>query len=45
MKKQNIEILSAREYLTQLLIRTEGYDAVGRERLKKDLDQLNKYEQ
>ena len=31
---------TAIEYLTQLLIETEGYDAVDRKKLKKDLVEL-----
>lgn len=34
--------LTAKNYLTQLLIETEGYDAVGRKKLKRDLIDLLK---
>lgn len=32
---------TAREYLTLLLLETEGYDGVDRAKLKKDLKHLN----
>jgi hypothetical protein len=33
--------LTAREYLTDLLLKTEGYDAVDRKTLKRDLASLS----
>jgi hypothetical protein len=34
--------LTAREYLTDLLLKTEGYDAVDRKTLKRDLTSLSR---
>ncbi len=36
------EEMTAKEYLTDLLIETDGYDAIDRKRLKNDLSALRK---